>query len=390
MANGIFTNQISGGDIHFFNLAQAAMDAGYTVHFFGGHALEKELRSRFKDFELTHTDSSQAEPFDSLSATGQLRLLWDYARRFFGSLRHLCQIQSGDIAYAVSDYWFDVWPVVLSSAGKKLMIWHMKAPSLEQIIRKSRGDIDPKRVASFYYFLSQYSSLLLFRFCVNKQLLFVHPAMREWLLKWGYEARELDYISFGVDTEKADAVPPQEKVYDVIWIGRVHRQKGIDDLLETLSHLATRIKNFRAILIGKLEKELRPEIERRGLSKCVEFSGFVSEEEKFRLFHASRAFLMTSRFEGSPRVVAEALVCHVPVVAYEVETYRAIFGDFMRYVPCFDLELFKTASERTVLEMRAGKNYLSSLDLREFCHTHSWANTGDTFLKTLKKFENNP
>jgi len=68
-ANGIFSDQISGGDIHYFHMAQAAMEAGYIVHFFGGHALEKQLRSRFKDFELTLTDKAAARPFDAHSFT---------------------------------------------------------------------------------------------------------------------------------------------------------------------------------------------------------------------------------------------------------------------------------------------------------------------------------
>lgn len=384
MANGIYTDQISGGDIHFFYLAQAAMDAGYTVHFFGGHALEKQLRARFKDFELTLTDTSLAKPLNANSVSGQVRLLVDYLRRFVGSVRRLSKIQPEDVAYAVSDYWFDVLPVVLSNAGRKLMIWHMQAASLLQIILKTRADVDSVRVASFYYWLSQNSSLLLFRYCLNKRLLFVHPTMQEWLLRWGYRENEIKYISFGVDVEKAEATQEQQKRYDVVWIGRVHRQKGIEDLLSTLSYLAKRIENFRAVLIGNLKGELGPEIERHGLSQYVEFSGFVSEEEKFRLFHQSRVFLMTSKFEGSPRVVAEAIVCNVPVVAYDVKTYRPIFGDFVRYVPCFDVEAYQAEAERVITGMRAGRNPLSQLNLRDFNDIHSWGQTNEVFLNLLR------
>ena len=382
-ANGIFADQISGGDIHFFQTAQAAMDAGHSVHFFGGHALEKQLRAHLKPgYELTLTDGSQAKPFNANSFFGQFRLLFDYARRFIGTLRRMGKIGRAETAYAVSDYWFDVWPVVLSRAKRKLMIWHMAAPSFRQIVRKSRADVDSTRVASFYYWLSQNLSILLFRFCRDKHLFIVHPDMRKWVRRCGYREDEVSYISFGVDAAQAARVPPQQKIYDAVWIGRVHRQKGIDDLLATLLHLSRTIKDFRAVLIGNL-RELQPQVESMGLAKFVEFAGFVSEDEKFRLFHASRLFLMTSRFEGSPRVVAEALVCNVPVVAYEVETYRAIFGDFMHYVPCFDVEAFQAEAKKIVEEMRAGTNYLSRLDLRDFCRTHSWENTGNTFLAGL-------
>jgi glycosyltransferase involved in cell wall biosynthesis len=384
-ANGIFSDQISGGDIHFFHLAQAAMDAGYTVHFFGGHALEKQLRARFEKFELTLTDGAQTKSFNANSFFGQFRLLFDYGRRLFGSLRHLSKIQPHETAYAVSDYWFDVWPLLFCRAGGKILIWHMQAPSLGQIIRRSRPDVDASRVASFYYWLSQNFSLRLFWFCRNKQVLLVHPTMRGRLLALGYRPEELTDISFGLDAEKAAATRGQNKIYDAVWIGRVHRQKGIEDLLATLSHLSKHVENFHAVLIGDLRAELQPQVEQRGLSQCVEFSGFVSEEEKFRLFHASRVFLMTSRFEGSPRVVAEALACEVPVVAYDVETYRPLFGDFLRYILCFDLEKFQSEASRQIFEMRAGRNYLSGLDSRHFSESHSWSATSRVFLQAVEK-----
>jgi glycosyltransferase involved in cell wall biosynthesis len=384
-ANGIFADQISGGDIHFFHMAQAAMDAGYTVHFFGGHALEKQLRANLRGYELTLTDSAQAKPFNANSFFGQFRLLFDYFRRFMGTLRVMGKIDRTEIAYAVSDYWFDVLPVVLSRAKRKLMIWHMAAPSFGQIVRRGRPDVDSTRVASFYYWSSQNLSILFFRFCRDKHLFIVHPDMQSWVRRVGYREEEISYISFGVDCERAARVPPQEKIYDAVWIGRVHRQKGIDDLLATLLHLSKILKDFRAVLIGNL-RELQPRIESLGLVKCVEFSGFVSEDEKFRLFHASRVFLMTSRFEGSPRVVAESLVCNVPVVAYNVETYRAIFGDYIRYVQCFDVDAFKVMAERTITEIQAASNYLSKLDLREFCQMHSWERAGQEFVSALTAF----
>ena len=172
-ANGIFSAQIAGGDIHFFHMAQAAMDAGYTVHFFGGHALQEHLRARFKTFELTPTDRATAKPFDANTPTGQLRLLVDYGRRFIGSLKHLHKIKPDAAAYAASDYWFDALPLILCRAGRKIMIWHMQAPSLGQIIHRSRPDVDRSRMASLYYWFSQKFSLWLFRFCRNRCLLFV-------------------------------------------------------------------------------------------------------------------------------------------------------------------------------------------------------------------------
>ena len=204
------------------------------------------------------------------------------------------------------------------------------------------------------------------------------------MLELGYQPRELSAISYGVDTTTAHSVAePTTRPYDVCWIGRVHRQKGIDDLLATFEHLARQIPQFRAILMGKVEAELRPRIAALGLQSHIEFSGFISESEKFRIFKSSRLFLMPSRHEGSPRVVGEALVCGVPVLAYDLPTYRPVFGDYARYVPAFDLSAFCAEAERLVLDSRAGKTYLDTLELSRFRQENSWEHTRSVFLHAL-------
>ena len=250
-ANGIFSDQISGGDIHFFHIAQAAMDAGYVVHFFGGHALEKQLRARFEKFELTLTDKSQAKPFNANSFFGQFRLLFDYLRRLIGSLRQVSKIQPHETAYAVNDYWFDVWPLLFCKAQKKLMILGMDAPTLREIIFRLRPDVMASRLNSIYYWASQNLSLRLFRRLGNKRLFYVHPDMKPRLLKMGFREPEIIFISNGMNLKTAGQVSPQKKEFDVVWLGRVHRQKGIDDLLAALVMLSKEIKNFRAVLVGR-------------------------------------------------------------------------------------------------------------------------------------------
>jgi glycosyltransferase involved in cell wall biosynthesis len=383
-ANGIFSDQISGGDIHFFHMAQSAMDAGYIVHFFGGHALEKQLRSRFEKFELTLTDKSQAKPFNSNSFFGQFRLLFDYFQRLIGSLRQSSKIQPDETAYAVSDYWFDVWPLLFCKAQKKLMILGMDAPTLQEIIFRLRPDVTASRLNSIYYWTSQNLSLRLFRLG-NKRLFYVHPVMKPRLLKMGFHEPEIIFISNGMNLKTAGQVPPQKKEYDVVWLGRVHRQKGIDDLLATLLMLSKEIKDFRAVLVGRLD-ELAPRLAELNLSGCVTLSGIVSEEEKFQLFKASRVFLMPSRQESWGIVIAEALACDVPVVAYDLPAYRPIFGGLIDYVPSFDFELFKKKSFEAVEKARRGGIVLDAQELAKLKSEHSWEAAGNRFVSTLENF----
>jgi glycosyltransferase involved in cell wall biosynthesis len=199
----------------------------------------------------------------------------------------------------------------------------------------------------------------------------------------GLRADRRTLLSYGLEVGPTDAVPAQPRVYDAVWIGRVHRQKGIDDLLDTLAHLSKCLPHFKCIFIGNLRDSMGPMIAARGLEQFVEFSGFVSEEEKIRLFKASRVFLMPSRHEGSPRVIGESLIAGTPVVAYEIPNYRPLFGDFVRYAPPFDAAVFRKRAEEEILAMRAGRNYLDAMDLARFKQENSWETTQGKFLKAL-------
>jgi glycosyltransferase involved in cell wall biosynthesis len=412
ITNGVFSTTIAGGDIHFLKLAEGAAAAGYELNFFGGHALREVIEKHKVPGTVTLTDDATMPKVNQGALGGQVAMFRDMFGRYRKTMKLLSRIQPNDFAYAVSDYWFDVCPVVKSAALRKLMVLHMEAPTFGQILTRSRPDVDPKRLASLHYWASQEWSLR--KFCAYartgrdafhrvpdlgsvsrdgvesvptaaKHLFHLHPLMVPRLTKLGVREDERTLLSYGLEVGPTEAVPAQQRVYDVVWIGRVHRQKGIDDLLDTLVFLNGRLPGLRAMFIGNVRDALLPEIARRGLEKVVEFSGFVSEEEKIRLFKASRVFLMPSKHEGSPRVIGESIIAGTPVVAYDIPNYRPLFGDFARYAPPFDLAQFQQVAEREITAMRSGKNYLEAMDLATFKRENSWETTQAKFLAALEQ-----
>jgi glycosyltransferase involved in cell wall biosynthesis len=116
----------------------------------------------------------------------------------------------------------------------------------------------------------------------------------------------------------------------------------------------------------------------------VEFSGYVSESEKFRLLKSSRVFLMPSRYESWGIVIGEALAIGLPVVAYELEAYRPVFGELLRYVPAFDVEAFKHAAADEIQKSRVGEHWLDQAKLARFIRENSWEAVGQRFIDTIK------
>lgn len=191
VANCLYGTHIAGGDIHFFQLALGAIKAGFQLHFFGGHALAYHLQKQEISATQTVTDSRMLPRINAESLGGQLRLLWDYIGRFFRTICNLGKIQKDDFAYAVTDYWFDALPVIFCRAHRKVMVWHMQAPSLKEIIFRTRADVDAKRLASLYFWASQNLTLWLFCRCANKRLIYINPCMRDILLAKGYREEEI-------------------------------------------------------------------------------------------------------------------------------------------------------------------------------------------------------
>jgi len=95
--------------------------------------------------------------------------------------------------------------------------------------------------------------------------------------------------------------------------GRLSREKGFDLLIEALA-LCDAIRP-RLTLLG--EGPLRSALERLAIDKRVAdrvcFAGFQNNPYPF--FAQADAFVLSSRYEGFPNVVLEALACGTPVIA---------------------------------------------------------------------------
>ena len=95
--------------------------------------------------------------------------------------------------------------------------------------------------------------------------------------------------------------------------GRLVRQKGFDILIEALAHCAN--DRFHLTLLG--EGPLRETLERLardcGVGERVWFAGHRTNP--YAYFARADAFVLSSRFEGFPNVMVEAMACGTRVVA---------------------------------------------------------------------------
>lgn len=100
----------------------------------------------------------------------------------------------------------------------------------------------------------------------------------------------------------------------VLAIGGLRRQKGFDTLLEAFARLRARRACRLAILgRGHLADELARRADDLGVADDVTLPGF--DPNPYRWLARAALFVLSSRWEGSPNALTEALALGTPVVA---------------------------------------------------------------------------
>ncbi len=107
-------------------------------------------------------------------------------------------------------------------------------------------------------------------------------------------------------------------VVHLVAIGRLKYQKGFDLLLQALAPIDQFKWKLRILGNGPLEEELKDQASAYGIGEQVEFMGF--QENPYAIMRASDLFILSSRWEGLPNVVLEAMAVGVAVLATRCPT----------------------------------------------------------------------
>lgn len=120
----------------------------------------------------------------------------------------------------------------------------------------------------------------------------------------------------GEEARAVLGVEPSE--FHLGWVGRLGREKGPDLFLDALKIVANEGRSFVASIVGEgpLEGELKERSASLQLDDRVRWHGSIPEAS--RLLKAFDAVVISSRTEGTPMVLLEAMAQGVPVVASAV------------------------------------------------------------------------
>ena len=116
----------------------------------------------------------------------------------------------------------------------------------------------------------------------------------------------------------------KKKIYDAYYLGRLSPEKGVIDLLKIWEIINVHMKQGVCLmLIGPDQMGVNRYIDSYGLRDVVKHKGTVNEDNKLEMMMKARIFVTASRSEGWGVSIAEALLCGLPVVCFDILTLRA-------------------------------------------------------------------
>ncbi|MEJ6950290.1 glycosyltransferase family 4 protein [Natronospora cellulosivora (SeqCode)] len=111
---------------------------------------------------------------------------------------------------------------------------------------------------------------------------------------------------------------PNEKM--VFYVGRIVREKGIQVLIQAIPEILSENPSTKFVIAGKGPHldSLKSQAEFLGVANRIYFTGFISDEERNRLYQAADVAVFPSIYEPFGIVALEAMVTKTPVIVGNV------------------------------------------------------------------------
>lgn len=205
--------------------------------------------------------------------------------------------------------------------------------------------------------------------------------------------KNVEVIYNPIENVKLEKKLNSEKEINFVTVGRLDDNKNHISLINIIEKLNNNRVKLQIIGKGKLEKELDDVIKQKRLEKQVFLLGFKRNPYEYMV--KSDAFLFTSKSEGFPNVILEALAHRTPVITYNCksgpdeillgelkEITSNIITDTGILVPANDEDNFVEAINYFLENKHNFKN-IESFD--NLVSRYSYSNTFEKIYQIIKK-----
>lgn len=195
-------------------------------------------------------------------------------------------------------------------------------------IKKTKLVLTWHQVFGKYYFsyfgkVKGYLAMNLERLTMHltKNNLAVSQRVKKDLLQRNILNKAVKVIYNGVDISSSKKVSAN-KVYDLIFVGRLNYQKNISLLINAVKLIKPAFPKLRVCIVGDggEKRSLLDLVVKYGLQDNFEFVGEIKDRQRvFQYMRSAKLFVLPSFLEGFPLVILEANSCGLPAVVTKTE-----------------------------------------------------------------------
>lgn len=252
------------------------------------------------------------------------------------------------IIYSASEFWMDSLPafIIKKRFPKTVWVasWFQTAPNPFQGFSLGKRK-EVYRLSAFYYWLMQLSvKPLISRFpdivLVNNELEIKQFPKQNKQKKVQVVLGAVNLADIKSWREKNKNL---DKVYDAVFQGRFHPQKGVIELIDIWKKVVLKIPSTKLALIGDgpLMDNVKLKIKKEKLEKNVKLFGWVFDgPKKYKIFSQSKIVTHPSFYDSGGMAAAEAMAFGLPCVGFDLKSYRSYYPKGMVKADIGDLDDF--------------------------------------------------
>jgi glycosyltransferase involved in cell wall biosynthesis len=386
-ALAVWDKGYSGSDRIFIELAKNFSQSGYPVHIY--------TWERGKDICLREGVDASLIRIISVRKYLRLGFFLHYLIRIFLSVKLGFDLsiskQTKTVLYSSSDFLMDVIPCFIQKIKNRRIIWvagwYQTAPNPLRGYNEGGIRSNTYILRAFIYWFSQQ----LVKPLLNRSadyILVNNEDERKRFSKLNMQKKVL--VLLGAVNVKSILAwqkvhPLENKLYDAVFQGRFHPQKGVTELIEIWKLVVHKKHDAKLILIGDgpLRKKVEELINTYGLKNNVELKGYLFDgDEKYHIFSQSKIVVHPSFYDSGGMAAGEAMAFGLPCVAFNLKAYESYYPRGMIKVDQGDLNAF-AVKILWLLEQPIERKKIGNEASQMITTNWSWSDRGEQLLKRI-------
>ncbi len=149
-------------------------------------------------------------------------------------------------------------------------------------------------------------------------------------------------------------VKEKNKIFEGVFQGRFHPQKGILELIDIWKLVVDKRPKAKLALIGDgpLMEKVKQKIQKLNLQKNIKLFGYVFDGvKKYTIFSQNKVVLDPAFYDSGGMASAEAMALGLPAVGFDLTAYKSYYPKGMIKVPINNFQAFA----RAILELLGDK-----------------------------------